>query len=345
VPISVTDPISPALARTKQILFKPFDIGKWFTIGFCAWLCQLGGGGGGGFAGCSFSGRFPGGGGGGGGGASGGPIVPQEFIDWLRDNLPLIVTIGVLAILAFTAVVMVLTWLGSRGVFMFMDCVIHDRAAVRAPWHEFAREGNSFFKFQIVFILVSLAATLLILGVSILIALPDIKAEEFGGHAFSAMLIGGLSFFLASIAVLCVSIPLIHFVAPIMYLRRIGVVAGWRVFFRHLLRGRVGGFALYVLFQFVIGICIGTIAITVLCATCCIAATPYINAVVFLPLSVFYRSYSLYYLEQFGTEWRLFPSENLKCAHCGYNLTGNVSGVCPECGNAVPPDVIAELEG
>jgi predicted RNA-binding Zn-ribbon protein involved in translation (DUF1610 family) len=22
--------------------------------------------------------------------------------------------------------------------------------------------------------------------------------------------------------------------------------------------------------------------------------------------------------------------------HCGYNLTGNVSGVCPECGTAVP---------
>jgi hypothetical protein len=24
------------------------------------------------------------------------------------------------------------------------------------------------------------------------------------------------------------------------------------------------------------------------------------------------------------------------CAGCGYNLTGNVSGVCPECGTSVP---------
>jgi hypothetical protein len=24
------------------------------------------------------------------------------------------------------------------------------------------------------------------------------------------------------------------------------------------------------------------------------------------------------------------------CQHCGYDLTGNVSGVCPECGTAVP---------
>jgi hypothetical protein len=24
------------------------------------------------------------------------------------------------------------------------------------------------------------------------------------------------------------------------------------------------------------------------------------------------------------------------CAHCGYDLTGNVSGICPECGTPVP---------
>ena len=26
------------------------------------------------------------------------------------------------------------------------------------------------------------------------------------------------------------------------------------------------------------------------------------------------------------------------CLHCGYNLTGNVSGICPECGSEVPKD-------
>jgi len=25
------------------------------------------------------------------------------------------------------------------------------------------------------------------------------------------------------------------------------------------------------------------------------------------------------------------------CRHCGYNLTGNTSGVCPECGTVIPP--------
>lgn len=26
------------------------------------------------------------------------------------------------------------------------------------------------------------------------------------------------------------------------------------------------------------------------------------------------------------------------CAHCGYNLTGNISGICPECGTPVPEE-------
>jgi hypothetical protein len=27
------------------------------------------------------------------------------------------------------------------------------------------------------------------------------------------------------------------------------------------------------------------------------------------------------------------------CSTCGYNLTGNVSGICPECGTPIPPDL------
>ncbi|HLX94273.1 MAG TPA: hypothetical protein VKU37_00855 [Verrucomicrobiae bacterium] len=40
--ISVAEPVSPALEQVKRVLFRPFDLGKWFTIGFCAWLAQLG---------------------------------------------------------------------------------------------------------------------------------------------------------------------------------------------------------------------------------------------------------------------------------------------------------------
>ncbi len=55
--VSVIDPVTPAIDRVKLILFKPFELRKWFVIGFCAWLAYLGAGGGGGGG--------PGGGGGG----------------------------------------------------------------------------------------------------------------------------------------------------------------------------------------------------------------------------------------------------------------------------------------
>ena len=39
--VSVIDPISQAIDWVKIMLFKPFDLGKWFVIGFCAWLAYL----------------------------------------------------------------------------------------------------------------------------------------------------------------------------------------------------------------------------------------------------------------------------------------------------------------
>ena len=43
--ISVIEPINPAVERVKDVLFRPFDFGRWFVIGFCAWLAYLAEGG------------------------------------------------------------------------------------------------------------------------------------------------------------------------------------------------------------------------------------------------------------------------------------------------------------
>ena len=60
--VSVTSPISPAIDRVKRQLFQPFDAGKWFVVGFCAWLAHLGENGGG--TGFNWSSGHHGGGGG-----------------------------------------------------------------------------------------------------------------------------------------------------------------------------------------------------------------------------------------------------------------------------------------
>jgi len=46
---------------------------------------------------------------------------------------------------------------------------------------------------------------------------------------------------------------------------------------------------------------------------------------------------SAYPLLRSWRRWRSRPCSYPACAKCGYNLTGNVSGVCPECGEKIVP--------
>src|SRR6266481_839616 len=46
--IEIFKPFGEAFELMQKILFQPFDLKKWFVIGFAAWLSNLGLGGGGG---------------------------------------------------------------------------------------------------------------------------------------------------------------------------------------------------------------------------------------------------------------------------------------------------------
>src|SRR5215475_13801819 len=43
--IEIFKPFGEAFELMKKILFQPFDLKKWFVIGFAAWLANLGSGG------------------------------------------------------------------------------------------------------------------------------------------------------------------------------------------------------------------------------------------------------------------------------------------------------------
>jgi hypothetical protein len=86
----------------------------------------------------------------------------------------------------------------------------------------------------------------------------------------------------------------------------------WREFYA-LLTHFKGKFTLYILFQIVIALALGTIGMLVTLFTCCFCCTlcipfvgTYIATVVLLPLPVFGRSYSLYYLAQYGGAYNVF---------------------------------------
>ena len=84
---------------------------------------------------------------------------------------------------------------------------------------------------------------------------------------------------------------------------------GWGVLLR-LLAGNLGRFILYFLFQIVLSLGIGVVILTAVVVTCCIAcclmAIPFLGTVLLLPVFVFQRAYSLYYLAQYGAEYDAF---------------------------------------
>jgi len=302
--ISVIDPISPTFQRVNTILFKPFDIGKWFVIGFCAWLAYLGSGGGPSF---NFGRGF---------GQQG--SRPAQALDqakeFIADNLywliPSVIAIAVLII----AIGVLITWFSSRGRFMFLHCVAQNKAEIKVPWRKYRPQGNSLFLFRIVVGIISFAFFALLISVIVFIAIIAARTHtHIGAPAILALIL----FSLLIIVPVAIAFALfwkftMDFVVPIMYLRASTCTAAWREFWT-LLKSNKGRFTLYILFQIVIAIAVSTIVFAAMCITCCCAACilaiPYIGTVLMLPLLVFKRSYSLCYFRQYGPGFDVFTPE------------------------------------
>lgn len=303
--ISVIEPVSKAIDKTREILFAPFDLKKWCIIGFCAFLAMLGEGGGGGSGG---GGHFD-------GGNHHGGVGPEtaQVKAWLFDNLYWLIPVIIVVSLFLIMLGILVCWLRSRGKFMFLHCVALNRAEVTAPWRTYTEQGNSLFLFYLGIGAISVLCVIPFLGLigfSIwLLAGPKIIA----GGIF--LLVAAALLFIA----LCICFGIVYkftndFIVPIMALRYCRVTAAWKEFL-DLLKWNKGKFALYLLFQILIIIIIVAISKIVILMTCCLCFTfciPvvgwYVAAVVFLPLYTFARSYSLLYLAQYGSAYDVFAA-------------------------------------
>lgn len=282
------------------MLFQPFDAGKWFAIGFCVWLAQLGQGG----SSAHFNYNLD------------HHEGMQSLRDWLeraRDyvshNLYWILPLAAALLLLGLALWLLVLWLSSRGRFMFLHCVALDKAEVAVPWRKFAREANSLFRFRLVVGLLSLAVVLPLLAV---MAVTGWRMIEGGKNAVGGILelVGvGLLLVLIGVVFWVVKRLTTDFVVPIMCLRGGRCLQGWGVLLR-LLIGNLGRFVLYFLFWIVLAIAIAVVVLTAVLATCCLLGCvliiPYLGTVLLLPIHVFRRSYSLYYLAQYGGEYDVF---------------------------------------
>jgi hypothetical protein len=289
--LSVMDAIEAALERTKRTLLQPFDLRKWLALGFCAFLATLGQSGGG------YTGGNPLGGG------KGDEL--DRVVPWVLEHLSLVLTLGAVILLVGLALGILLTWLSSRGEFMFLDGVARDRAEVVEPWRRFRRRGNSLFVFRVILGLIGFGAILLIAVAGLLLAWPSIQARHLDTRAVGAIVGGARLLVPVALFLGLLKLLLRDFVVPIMYQRDLLATEAFRFFRRSILPGRVLPLVQFYLMALVMALAAAILIILVTCMTCCIAALPYISSVVFLPVFVFFRCYSLYFLEQVGEEWRI----------------------------------------
>lgn len=313
--ISVTVPLSQALSRVGTVLFQPFDLGKWFVIGFCAWLAYLFESGGG----------FHGGGGGNFGdrhrhGLHGARAGAEQAKDFVLNNIGWLAPLVIGVMLVFFVLWLVILWLSSRGKFMFLHCVARNVGEVKAPWYGYAAEGNSLFLFRLVLSVIGFLIFVPMIGGVLLLILQMIfnEAATVGGVLGSIGLV--LAMIVAGVVFWVIGRLLRDFVVPIQYLRRSRCLDAWREM-RGVFSGRLGSVVLYFLFRILLALGIGLAAFLLVILTCCIAgclmAIPYIGTVVMLPFLVLERSYSLYYLSQFGPDYDVFSPPSAPAPDAG----------------------------
>ena len=285
----------------KWVLFKPFDFGKWFVLGFTAWLAGLLDSGGSG-------------GSGGSGDSSGGadPAVEEFFRDaaqWVEENLATVIGIGIAVFFLLIVIWLLLLWISSRGKFMFLDNVIHNRAMVKAPWRDFRAQGNSLFCWKIGFTIIAILAIFVIASAGIATTISMVKSES--ESAWLAAIPFALVFLAAVLALAYITILLEDFVIPLMYRDSLSTTEAWRRLLT-IHREGTGRFILYVLWKLVLGIGAAICIIAAGIVTCCIGfiimVLPYLGAVLLLPVSVFFRLLGPEFLRQFGHDYDILPS-------------------------------------
>ena len=95
------------------------------------------------------------------------------------------------------------------------------------------------------------------------------------------------------------------FVIPVFYLRGGTLRAAWATVRSEVLATNAGPVVIFFLLKILLGVGFVLLGTLTACLTCCIAALPYLSSVALLPAHVFFRAYSLYFLEELGLS--VFP--------------------------------------
>lgn len=291
-------PLEKAVVRMKRMLFEPFRLESWMTLGFAAFLVALpqmlwqwsSNG-----ARFSFQ-------------SSGND--PLQALDEIRSILAepfwLFAIAAVLVLLV--AISTLFLWIGCRARFVFLDNVVRERAEIAEPWKRHARLGDSLFLWIVAYGVVALVVWS-VWGLPFLFVVVSAVTSDFGPAfipAFVLFIVSGIGLALATAYV---RFFLENFVVPVMYRDGLTATRAWGRFLP-LLRANLLRFVLCGLWVFVLAIVVVLSLLVAGCATCCcgflLLAIPYVGSVVMLPIGATYRAFGPEFLAQFGPEWSVF---------------------------------------
>jgi hypothetical protein len=225
---SAVESISPAFARTKQLLFRPFRFGLWARLAVVALVTgEAGGGGGDGGSIPNFNtnrggdnhwaGYWP--------GAAHLFSVPRW--EEMQPYLGLIV-LGVVVVLA-----VVLLWIYSDCVYRFilLDTVVTGQCRLRDGWRRWREAGRRYFVWVLAFSFGAFVSVVVVAGVPILLAYRARWFEK-PDENLGALIGGGILLALVVIALVAV-LAIIDmlgrdFLVPVMAFEEVGAVDGWR---------------------------------------------------------------------------------------------------------------------
>lgn len=287
----VSEAVNPAIETTKRLLFRPAQIGVWFSFGFIFFLQSCSEGGGFNYRVPDFSGLFD----------KDGSDTTSSFLHalggasspWPHLDQTTIIAIAVAAFIVAIPLIILAAWFGARGQMMAIFAVSTGDAQIGKAWRETQAAGSSYFRFELV-----------IMGLGLLALLP---IAAFGVMIYMSASDSGFSHWtdlwpkLAILAVVAAALftPMIvvrslarNFVAPIMLRQSIGAREAWTRFWGHA-HVSFKDLLLFYLLKFVFLIAAGFITVFVVLFTCCIGALPVINQTLLSPWHVFERAWTL----------------------------------------------------
>ena len=313
--------IQTAWERMTIILFQPFDIGKWGLLGFIAYLAMLAEGG------VSFNNPLS--------GIGQNPKTQpyttyphdaqalKQFTVWVSDlpNNPWLKFMILLA-LGYVVIWLVLNWVGCRAQFVLLDNIVRNRAALGEPWQRYERQGNVWFLFHLVLVVVSFlflataGGAFLFLNWSWMSAGRDPAGVEMATIGVLALVFGVLG--IIGMAILFLIRTLVQ---PLYFKQTMSLGTALQAVIT-LVFTRPLSIFIYLLVSFGITLVSGVIACLVFacafCGTlsiiCWVSCFPFIGGMLLgmllcqliLPLIIFQRCFQLGVLEQFGPQYDVF---------------------------------------